>query len=1505
MMRERSKHLNAIGLRLSLLSGLVVLCAFPQIGFSSEGPNLILQKKSGGAIVTVRHGDFSRTIKLSSRAHGASIVTDDVVVFWLKGARKQKVQAKRLRTDSVPNSNTSDHDGGATDTFNSDRDLSDENSQDQNASSSTDNDNTTAPNLPFNPNNDLSTFTEPSDSSGDGSDAGSSSDGNGDGDDQGYGGGGTQGGSSGGSGGEGESGGSGGTGGEGEGGEGGDGGGNNPPPPINEAPQVEAGSNQTITLPNNAPLDATVSDDDLPDGTLDTLWTKESGPGTVLFVDNTAVDTVASFSDSGVYVLQLRADDGDLITTDTVTITVLPQPPALVQITGTIYQSDEVTPLTGSSKQITLRVNGQIPITVQSNAGDASFAIPDLSLNANDVLTLYLEGEPEQANTVTVTDGQTDILQLQLIVDHIVIQSNNAPNPITISDLSAYDSDQNDPDMLFDADVGAPNVLTTEHNSELYIPTGYTFQPGGEVNIGVNWPGSDLDLNGTWIATGTEVVHCTRHWDATGGVFIPANGKVFMDRQTDAFFTPNGSTFYDLEFSKPSGRDIDMIGSATVTNLLTLTRGHFDNFSNSNLRVEGDIIYGANFGGITSDHDGLITVQGSRDQQISALNNNMTGMLGHLTIDKSGGTFTAMTDIAVAASLTYVRGNVDFVTHAVTYHIRHEGTFDVDGLTFYNLSYEALQQNWHLTVNGTLTILNNFSLIGGSLNAGVNGNILVYGDLIVAGAFGRAESYNDGIVTLTGAAAQTLIHETGAVLPGLTINKTNNTDVVTVQGTGPMEFQQDLTLTRGVFDINGIGFTCNFRSTFTANPNATLRLRGNEALTFVEPNGFDESQGTVEFTGGSTYFGLPNGFGDTFYDLRFNGAGGRWILDAPLAVNNDLSLQAGQLDVSALNHLVMLWGNLLSTDDGSRAFFNARQGTFTLAGFNQTLLGSNTFFHLTKTVTNPDTLFFEMGRAQTIEGILTLRGANGAARLFLQSTQPGSQSFLTLINQDNQDLDYLEVTDSNAGGGALLSALNSLDQGNNTNWNFNNQPVKIVQGDTHALEVDQDSLSTDPANRFDLIATDPDAGANSLIWTIDTLPTNGTAQVESGSPSDSGAPVTFSYQPTPGFNSTDLFIIQVDDGNGMTDTITVNVSIPVYVDQNYSGGRTGPSGSLNNPWTFLDEGVTAVQDTGKVIVNAGNYNWTSLTNNLIKQIVLEGETGVTINLTDSPVSLGNAASGSQFSNFTFNTGDYFLEVAAGQNTNDVTMNNITFQSPSLAESFIDTSLSSNAGSNDNWQMTNNTFESNLEVAPNAILLSYMSNLLMKDNVFQYIGNDALNMIHLHLQDTRGDLDIRGNIFGSNGVGLQVTNQPGDPGTLYLVNNTFNGSINPNPATGAFHEGSMTEVLINNLFTFNQSFAVQTVNGDVAGASLVNYSYFFSNTGDVEDTQNARYDPASFQNDLSGQNPQFQSTTYGDPDYLQFPLASPAAQDAFDGDVGGEATYTSSTGRAFFGARSPV
>ena len=134
--------------------------------------------------------------------------------------------------------------------------------------------------------------------------------------------------------------------------------------PTNSAPTVNAGPDQTIALSINfVTLDGSVSDDGLPSGAdLSIAWFVDSGPGTVTFDDPLITDPTVTFSDAGVYVLELVADDTEFSANDFVTITVDPQS----VLTSIVVSPDPATVLAGQTQQFTAEGfdQGGSPITI-------------------------------------------------------------------------------------------------------------------------------------------------------------------------------------------------------------------------------------------------------------------------------------------------------------------------------------------------------------------------------------------------------------------------------------------------------------------------------------------------------------------------------------------------------------------------------------------------------------------------------------------------------------------------------------------------------------------------------------------------------------------------------------------------------------------------------------------------------------------------------------------------------------------------------------------------------------------------------------------------------------------------------------------------------------------------------------------------------------------------------------------------------------------------------------
>jgi RHS repeat-associated protein len=119
--------------------------------------------------------------------------------------------------------------------------------------------------------------------------------------------------------------------------------------PGNMAPVVNAGADQTITLPaRTATLSGTVSDDGKPAGAVVTSrWELASGPGSIVFGNPLSLATTATFDAVGTYVLRLTAQDTKLQGSDAVTVTVAGTPPVGDPPTVAITSPGDLSTVTG------------------------------------------------------------------------------------------------------------------------------------------------------------------------------------------------------------------------------------------------------------------------------------------------------------------------------------------------------------------------------------------------------------------------------------------------------------------------------------------------------------------------------------------------------------------------------------------------------------------------------------------------------------------------------------------------------------------------------------------------------------------------------------------------------------------------------------------------------------------------------------------------------------------------------------------------------------------------------------------------------------------------------------------------------------------------------------------------------------------------------------------------------------------------------------------------------
>ncbi|MEX2317369.1 MAG: DNRLRE domain-containing protein [Pirellulales bacterium] len=159
---------------------------------------------------------------------------------------------------------------------------------------------------------------------------------------------------------------------------------------LNQPPIVDAGPNRTVTLGNAASLDGTASDDGRPTPpSLTTTWSKFSGTGDVTFGNASAVDTTASFNAVGTYVLRLTASDGQLSTSDDVTVTVNDvTPPA---------DEDPPAPGPGSGPTQIAFQDGLFPSLSYAGTRDTYISSSSTGTNYGTVTTLLIDGSPDLA----------------------------------------------------------------------------------------------------------------------------------------------------------------------------------------------------------------------------------------------------------------------------------------------------------------------------------------------------------------------------------------------------------------------------------------------------------------------------------------------------------------------------------------------------------------------------------------------------------------------------------------------------------------------------------------------------------------------------------------------------------------------------------------------------------------------------------------------------------------------------------------------------------------------------------------------------------------------------------------------------------------------------------------------------------------------------------------------------------------------------------------------------
>jgi hypothetical protein len=341
--------------------------------------------------------------------------------------------------------------------------------------------------------------------------------------------------------------------------------------------------------------------------------------------------------------------------------------------------------------------------------------------------------------------------------------------------------------------------------------------------------------------------------------------------------------------------------------------------------------------------------------------------------------------------------------------------------------------------------------------------------------------------------------------------------------------------------VAGLTLSMNFR--YTVDAQAPVTVNGNLAIdggTLAAPpqltlTGNFEQSGAGQFTardGVVSLAGAATQSVDTtqsgvFSQLTITGPG-TVTLARPLDIAGTLVLAGGTLD-SAGNQ-ISLSGNWQNAGGA----FLARTGTVRLAGGDQTITGSNTFYNLTKT-NGTGTLTFAAGLTQTVTGLLTWQGAGTTSPLLLRSSASPAQWFLNATNATV--LTDLDVRDSYSV--IPVTCTGGTDSGNNVNWLFQAPPTPTPTATSIASNTPTVTL-TPTGTTTPTITSTP---------TISPTPTQTFTPAPTETPAPSGtpqpsftprppAPATGTPIPTPTGTATSLPTITPSPTETLSPTIT-------------------------------------------------------------------------------------------------------------------------------------------------------------------------------------------------------------------------------------------------------------------------------------------------------------------------------------------------------------------------------
>jgi len=262
---------------------------------------------------------------------------------------------------------------------------------------------------------------------------------------------------------------------------------------------------------------------------------------------------------------------------DSVRITVTYTAGATVSVSGTAYTNEGVTNI-GANKTVAISINGAAAAGTDDTDSSGAYSITGLTISANDILTLYIDGETEKAVTVTKATGSNQT-GVDLYQNDLITRCDNSCS-LTNANL---DTANNNGDTDIDAIYTGTSAITTPSGISLFIPASQTFAPGGDLNIGLNFTN-----NGTY-TSGAETITLA-DTSSTSKTFTGGNGSYYdlaiTGSGTGSVTISGNNSFNNFTIGAPKTVTFTSANTQTISGTFTAT-GSAGNIITINSSISG------------------------------------------------------------------------------------------------------------------------------------------------------------------------------------------------------------------------------------------------------------------------------------------------------------------------------------------------------------------------------------------------------------------------------------------------------------------------------------------------------------------------------------------------------------------------------------------------------------------------------------------------------------------------------------------------------------------------------------------------------------------------------------------------------------------------------------------------------------------------------------------------------------------------------------------------------